>query len=212
MTMEASQLLKDFEAHLSNPEDYLNPSPELKARCLTGVKTLFDCLQNHCRQQQAQKGVKAKKLSSAVPTGPLQELYVEGFDVEQIWEQIQLVNEPMIAHLSKEVEKISQWDIEKLTRERKEKVVVSDSDSDGMADSESDIEGEKNEYFSEGDADSLEESSDGGEEGDTKKAKKAVGERKTVVDDRFFKLAEMEKFLEKVEREQEKQRGIQMLP
>ena len=48
------------------------------------------------------KGGERKRAS--VPTGPLSELYVEGFDVDQIWEQVELVNGPLIAHVTKQVD------------------------------------------------------------------------------------------------------------
>ena len=203
--------LEDFEAHLSKPEDYLNPTPELRARCLAGVKNIFDILQEHCRDVEAAKasssqGSKTRKKSVAL-TGPLPELYVEGFDLDQIWEQIQLVNEPMIAHLTKQVEKICQWDLEQMTSSGGggggNEVTVSDSESDGMDESESDgAEEVEEEHFS-GD----EELGSGEEEGEEIKKRTKLEGRRTVVDDRFFKLAEMEEFLEKVEREQKQEQG-----
>ena len=203
--MEGRKFLEDFEAHLSNPEDYLNPSSELKAHCLAGVKTVFDFLQKHCKEAAAQtvRTSAAGKGGPAIPTGPLSELYVEGFDTDQIWEQIQLVNEPMIAYLSKQVEKISKWDLEKLTggsgMHKAAKIAVSDSDScsDGTGESESD--------FDEGD-DEMDPANE--ETNEVRSKRRGNGEgRRTVVDDKFFKLAEMEQFLEKVEREQQQKQG-----
>ena len=229
MEFEGTKFLEDFEAHLSNPEDYLNPTPELRARCLAGVKTLFDALQKYCRDTNSQANSsihksrvgKTKKLTP-IPTGPLPELYVEGFDVDQIWEQIQLVNEPLLAHLTKQVEKISKWDLQRVTEgsggsghhsRKNEEVAVSDSDSGGVGDLESAGEGEQEEEEAEyedfsgedGDADELESR----EEIKKKEKKRSKeGGRRTVVDDRFFKLAEMEEFLEKVEREQQQRPGL----
>lgn len=201
--MDGRKFLEDFEAHLSTPEDYLNPSAELKSRCLAGVKAVFDFLQKHCRKTRT--SIEGKKAS--VPTGPLSELYVEGFDADQIWEQIQLVNEPMLAYLSKQVDKICQWDLEKLTEggRRKTKVAVSDdseSGSDGMGESESDFDEEEE---VKGD-DEVDPSNEEANKVRGKRRGKSEG-RRTVVDDRFFKLAEMEQFLEKVEREQQQKQG-----
>ena len=212
--MEAKQLLEEFEAHLSTPEDYLNPSPELRSRCLAGVKTIFDFLQKHCREAprtSAAEGKKLKASGSLVPTGPLSELYVEGFDADQIWEQIQLVNEPMLEYLSKQVDKICHWDMKNLTGgdgHKVAKVAVSDSESGsdgGMGESESDLDKGEEEYFDEGDdeRDPSDEETNG-----VQGRRRGKGEgRRTVVDDRFFKLAEMEQFLEKVEREQQQKQG-----
>ena len=211
--MEERQFLEEFEAHLSTPEDYLNPSPELRSRCLAGVKTVFDLLQKHSREMRTSASTGAKMVS--VPTGPLSELYVEGFDTDQIWEQIQLVNEPMLAYLSKQVDMICQWDLDKSTERgrQKAKVAVSNSESGsgGMGELESDIaEGEvvEGEYFDEGD-DEMDPSDEETNEVQGKRKGKSEG-RRTVVDDRFFKLAEMEQFLEKVEREQQQKQGIYM--
>ena len=215
LAMEVRQFLEEFEAHLSTPEDYLNPSPELRSRCLTGVKTVFDLLQKHCHRESPRAGTEGKKASSFIPTGPLSELYVEGFDADQIWEQIQLVNEPMLAYLSKQVEKICQWDVKELAGgdKQKPKVVMSDSesDSDGIGEWESDLdeegEGLEEEYFDEGD----DEMDRNDEESDKVRGKRGRGKegkgRRKVVDDKFFKLAEMEQFLEKVEREQQQKQG-----
>lgn len=220
LAMEGAQFLEEFEAHLSTPEDYLNPSPELRSRCLAGVKTAFDLLQKHCRatdSREARSGAEGKNAARSglgVPTGPLSELYVEGFDADQIWEQIQLVNEPMLAYLSKQVEKICHWDLKKLTQgddRHKMKVALSDSESgsDGMGELESDLDGEgegsEGDYFDEGD----DEMDPGNEETNEIRGKRRGGKgegRRTVVDDRFFKLAEMEQFLEKMEREEQQQK------
>ena len=222
--MEDVKFLDDFKTHLSNPEDYLNPTPELRARCLAGVKTLFDALQKRCRDGAASlpsssvvdekpQRSKAKKLNS-VPTGPLSELYVEGFDIDQIWEQLQLVNEPLIGHLMKQVKKMSKWDFAKVTGSHGSKSKVAgvsdpDSDSDGMDDLESDFKDEEGyEDLSEGEGGDDELESDDEDREDVKKKRsKEGGGRRTVVDDRFFKLAEMEAFLEKVEKEQQKRQG-----
>ena len=212
--MEVKQLLEEFEAHLSTPEDYLNPSAELRSRCLAGVKTIFDFLQKHCREAPRNSAAEGKKLKASgplVPTGPLSELYVEGFDADQIWEQIQLVNEPMLEYLSKQVDKICHWDMKKLTGgdgRKVAKVAVSDSESGsdgGMGESESDLDEGEDEYFDEGD-DERDPSDD--ETNEVRGRRRGKGEgRRTVVDDRFFKLAEMEQFLEIMEKEQQQKQG-----
>ena len=207
--MEGKKFLEDFVAHLSTPEDYLDPSPELRSRCLAGVKTVFDLLQVQCRKSSSTAATKAngaRKKASTVPLGPLSELYVEGFDADQIWEQLQLVNEPMLAYLSKQVDKLSKKGFDKLPKQNANEV-VSESGSDGVGESESDfdegadVEGEySDEEGDELDADHEETSKIRG-----RRRGKNEG-RKTVVDDKFFKLVEMEQFLDKMEREQQQQK------
>ena len=218
--MTASKLLEDLEAHLSKPEDYLHPSSELKSRCLAGLKTAFHLLQNRCRESAvagdaaaaAKSGGKGgERKRASVPTGPLSELYVEGFDVDQIWEQVELVNGPLIAHVTKQVERMSQWDLDKLTggngvhsSKEEEETTVSDSGSNGMGEWESDVDNEEYEYFDDGEE--SESACGGGERGETEGKRERVIGRRSVVDDRFFKLAEMEAFLVKMEKEHDHQR------
>lgn len=83
------KFLNLFRRELSEPEYYLDPRESLRSECLVGVKLLFSCL---------------KQSSSELPTGPLQQLYTAGFDEDQVWEEVQLVNEPAICRLSATVE------------------------------------------------------------------------------------------------------------
>jgi len=39
-------------------------------------------------------------------SGPLQQLFVTGFDAEQIWEELQLQNEPITTYLQKQVDSL----------------------------------------------------------------------------------------------------------
>ena len=80
---------------------------------------------------------------------------------------------------------------------------MSDSGSDGMDEWESDIDNEKDEYFDDGEK--SESACGDGERGETEGRRGRVVGRRSVVDDRFFKLAEMEAFLEKMEKEQDHQ-------
>ena len=54
----------------------------------------------------------AERLSLEVPTGPLNELCIEGFDNEQIWAEIELLNEPALKSLKKQVKKAATWKAE----------------------------------------------------------------------------------------------------
>ena len=105
---------------------------------------------------------------------------------------------------------MSQWDLDKLTggngvpSSNKEETTVSDSGSSGMGEWESDVDNEEEEYFDDGEES---ESACGDEErGETEGRRERVVGRRSAVDDRFFKLAEMEAFLVKMEKEQDHQR------
>ena len=104
---------------------------------------------------------------------------------------------------------MSQWDLDKLTggngvcSNKEEETTVSDSGSDGMDECESDMDNEEDEYFDDGEE--SESACGDGERGETEGRRGRVVGRRSVVDDRFFKLAEMEAFLEKIEKEQDHQ-------
>lgn len=78
-----------FRRELSEPEYYLDPRESLQSECLAGVKLLFNAL---------------KRSGSELPTGPLQQLYTAGFDEDQVWEEVQLTNEPAMRRLCANVE------------------------------------------------------------------------------------------------------------
>lgn len=81
----AERLLESFKEELNEPERYLDPSEALRAGCLAGVECLFGCLKRSC--------------GGSLPTGPLERLYTEHFDEEQVWEEVQLANEPALRRL-----------------------------------------------------------------------------------------------------------------
>ena len=87
------RLLQQFEVHLSCPEQYLSGSNELKINCLELNQELF----SHCN-------------SGRFPAGPLSALHTKGFDNDQVWEQIQLLNQPTMKYAkkrSKEIGKVT---------------------------------------------------------------------------------------------------------
>lgn len=157
-------------------------------------------------------------------TGSLPELYIEGFEEEQIWQQLELHNEPCFNILMKNVAKLLSGQNKKLTF-IKDVVQTPDNEED-----EEEEEEEKEDERKEGDkaSDDVSELSFGDDsdheneddwdsdgyddlklddyrvldEERGEKSKKTQREekfRKTEVDDQFFKVGEMEKFLEKEE-------------
>ena len=81
---DAKRFLSVFRKELSQPEFYLESNEALKMKCLAGVKVLFTY---------------AKRSGGALPTGPLQQLYTADFDEDQVWEEVQLTNEPAVSSL-----------------------------------------------------------------------------------------------------------------
>lgn len=130
------------------------------------------------------------KKSNALP-----ELIVENFDLEQIWQQIELQNEEV---LDRNITQISRVltnknllfkDIE-LPDDISEEAEMPEEKSEESAESEEEIEKEQID-FSES-----EEDVDKSTSGEALQRK----ERKSIVDDDFFKLEEMEEFLNKEEK------------
>ena len=193
------RLLADFKLHLSSPEAYSHPTEELKSRNLEALKSLFRIYKNLCAGELGN----LEKLPGCrhVDTGPLSELYTEGLDNDQIWEQIQLVNRPVLRALTGVMadasRKYDRGEFRLLAHScEPEKELSEEGEGD---EGEEDVEEE-----GESEGDEIESHFSGeDEEGDGEEGGKVMG-KKSVVDDRFFKLSEMEKFLEEAEREESK--------
>lgn len=190
----------------------VQPASNDKFKAIT--KDLYDSLNSNCALQGL--------------TGSLPELYVEGFDEEQVWQQLELHNEPSFRILMKNVAKLLTGKDKKLTFYKVE--VQADSEDereieDGEEHESSDEEDKESELSDlqiPGETDEDEDDSDLDETGDLKldeyrvldeereerpsrNRDKPMGKiRKTEVDDQFFKVGEMEKFLEQEEAEKPK--------
>eukprot|EP00041_Stephanoeca_diplocostata_P022688 m.543521 g.543521 ORF g.543521 m.543521 type:complete len:667 (-) comp22129_c2_seq1:676-2676(-) len=80
---------EDLVLLASNPARFLEPQETDRVQVLSSLQAIFGQV----------------KLVEPSPS-PLEKLLVDGFDVEQIWEQIQLVNTPLLAHVAKDVSRI----------------------------------------------------------------------------------------------------------
>ncbi|XP_017515376.3 U3 small nucleolar ribonucleoprotein protein MPP10 [Manis javanica] len=167
-----------------------------------------------------------------VQGSPLQKLVINRFDDEQIWQQLELQNEPVLQYLQNAVsETVKDKDISLLPEGEEQECEEdgSETEADGPADLERDLEEEevphrsvsgpkgderakgsdkfglrRSPVFSDEDSDldfdisKLEQQS--------KVQSKVPGKprEKSIVDDKFFKLSEMETFLENIEKEEQK--------
>lgn len=178
--VKALQLLKATE-----PPLYLTPSPELSKAARLASEYLF------------------ASLNPYAPKSPFSHLLIEGFDAEQIWQQIDLQNQPLLSSLRRQVRNFEKnpKEIEKqfnLDRDSGEEVNlkedekiretdVGESESEGLDDDEleddsDDEEGEE------------EEGEENGEE-DEKEMENEDGENVNGVEDKFLKIKELEEYL-----------------
>ncbi|KAI9174156.1 hypothetical protein LWI28_012854 [Acer negundo] len=169
---------------LTEPPVWLAPTAELSNAAREASRHLFSFLKSH------------------TPKSPLDQLLVEGFDAEQIWQQIDLLSQPLLSGLNREVKKFEKNpdEIGKMRKvlegERKdfesEKEVVeeeSEDFDDGLDDDDDDDEEEEEEEEEE-EGDEPEPESD--EEGSEEKEEKEI-------EDEFLKINELEQYLEEDE-------------
>ncbi|NXC32827.1 MPP10 protein, partial [Campylorhamphus procurvoides] len=165
------------------------------------------------------------KGNSVVPGGPLKELVIENFDEEQIWQQLELRNSTVLDFFKKSIARDAKDEgLCLLSDEEEDGSEAEPSSEEELEDSIMEAEIEQKDVYTKDKTKAKEKQSKLGEsimqkssdedsdidfdiealEQQTKTAKettlKKVG-RKSVVDDKFFKLAEMEAFLEHAEKE-----------
>ncbi|NXB91257.1 MPP10 protein, partial [Vidua chalybeata] len=198
-------------AAAARPECFLSVQDGLAADFRAMTKTLYDL----------------NKGSSIVRGGPLKELVIEKFDEEQIWQQLELQNNAVLDFFKKSItrdaededlcllsdqeedgsdaETSSDKELEDNIMEAEpEQMNVCTKDKDKTKAKEKQIKLRENimQKYSDEDSDidfdieALEQQAKTAKE--TTLRKKG---RKSVVDDKFFKLAEMEAFLEHAEKE-----------
>lgn len=178
--VEALRRLKATE-----PPLFLAPNPALSEAARTASQYLFS------------------SLNPFSPKSPLDQLLVDGFDAEQIWQQIDLQTQPLLSTLRRRVkqlvenpEEISQLKVPSEGGNKKEENILDEweEESDGF-DEELDEEEEEDEddEVKEGEGEEEEEETeDEEEEGED-------NEEGGVIEDKFFKIDELTKYLEKEE-------------
>ncbi|KAL6007052.1 hypothetical protein ACLOJK_032548 [Asimina triloba] len=188
--MEALHCLKS-----TSPPLFLSPSPSLSQTARSASLYLFSALLPSC------------------PKSPFDRLLVDGFDAEQIWHQIDLQTKPLVANLRRDVKRLEANPGEIMqavsgksvgSAKREEKRVLEedagedsrgeeDDEGEGSDEGDEDIAGfgEENGEFDEEDEEEEEE------EGDDDEERNEGGGR--GVEDKFFKIKELEEFLERDE-------------
>ncbi|XP_059679901.1 U3 small nucleolar ribonucleoprotein protein MPP10 [Gavia stellata] len=202
--------LRVVGAAAARPERFLSVQDGLAADFRALTKTLYDL---------------NKALGSNIVRGsPLKELVIENFDEEQIWQQLELQNNAVLDFFKKSIARDAKDDHLCLLSDQEEDGSDAETSSNReLEDNIMEAETEQNVYtkdetkakkkqsklresimqkYSDEDSDidfdieALEQQAETAKETTLKK----MG-RKSIVDDKFFKLAEMEAFLEQAEKE-----------
>ncbi|XP_066273247.1 U3 small nucleolar ribonucleoprotein protein MPP10-like [Branchiostoma lanceolatum] len=193
----------------SKLENFLSAQPDVAATFKSTTKQLYDF-------------VKQSETKTNPLKGPLAELIVSNFDDEQIWQEVELQNDPLLKRLVKDVAKI---------KRRPQTVSLLPEPESSSEEEEEDVDGEELNEFEdklnertfedENDEDGSEEGSDLDFDIDAFEAKTkqkrsasqaklrkttATKKRKTEVDDKFFSLADMEEFLVQEDEREERRR------
>ncbi|KAM9311868.1 U3 small nucleolar ribonucleoprotein MPP10 [Gastrophryne carolinensis] len=210
MAVELWQRIGVLEAVSEHPEQLLSVQEELASKFSSLTKALYDL----------------HKSNAALPVGsPLTELVVDNFDEEQIWQQLELQNQAVLQHFTKSVSqavKAQDLYILQLSEDEGEESKSADEEGPGSeVEPEDDVSNQQSKGPSRGPAivknakrppagELSDEDSDMDFDIDklekqTKRnqSKKPLTRpaRTSIVDDRFFRLSEMEAFLEAAEKE-----------
>uniref|UniRef100_A0A8C9QGL5 U3 small nucleolar ribonucleoprotein protein MPP10 n=1 Tax=Spermophilus dauricus TaxID=99837 RepID=A0A8C9QGL5_SPEDA len=163
---------------------------------------------------------------------PLQKLVINNFDDEQIWQQLELQNEPVLQYFQKavsetikneditllpknkeqdceengsEMEADNQENLEDLEEEEKVSDVGDDDPKAGeKPKNSSKFDQRKSSVFSDEDSDLDFDISKLEQQSKVQNKLPEKSREKSIVDDKFFKLSEMETFLENIEKEEQK--------
>lgn len=212
-------LLSRFERTSEYPETYLKPPSSLEKDTKATVKDIFD----FCKKDEPNS---SRSLAS---TCPLQELLVDDFDIEQIWQEIELQNTPLL-HLGKKDIQIIKQEAEKISlclayarsKDLVEGNQLVDMQSETISDNingfvEHGNESDSDDYSSgkESGLENSDEETDNNYDKNTndrkevnttskQKGKQKPSAKKSQVDDKFFKLSDMLQFLDKEDRKFER--------
>uniref|UniRef100_A0A1A7WY93 U3 small nucleolar ribonucleoprotein protein MPP10 n=1 Tax=Iconisemion striatum TaxID=60296 RepID=A0A1A7WY93_9TELE len=203
--------VKKINVNTAQPENFLSLQDGAAADFTSLTKTLYDL---HKSQEPPDcKG------------SPLAQLIVDNFDEEQIWQELELQNEAVLTYFTKSIEGALSDEIltllseEEVEEEEDEK--SGDEEEEGMNKDENLIEPPPR--LQKKKAVEAEYGSEGGSEDDSdidfdvdaleKREKKAASARAgsktkmvpSEVDDKFFKLSEMESFLDEMDKREGKE-------
>ncbi|KAM0979531.1 hypothetical protein ACFX13_015655 [Malus domestica] len=177
----------------TEPTQLLAPSPMLSQTARAALQSLFSSIRPF------------------TPKSPFDQLLVDGFDAEQIWQQIDLQSQPLISTLRRDLKQLEKNPDEiktlKVVVQGEEKVLEAgnqglkaeiggfDEELDGFDDDGDDEEAEEEEEEDEG-SESEEVDREDDEE---REESESEGEGNNAIEDGFFKIKDLKKSLEESE-------------
>ncbi|XP_015180787.1 PREDICTED: U3 small nucleolar ribonucleoprotein protein MPP10 [Polistes dominula] len=183
MTMTEPEILNNvitvIDGNTRNYEEFLSIQNVVSVKIKNATKQLYDFTKEQTKRN----------------TDALPELLIDGFDEEQIWQQLELQNEGELTHFLNNVPKLLAGKKTLTLPISPTKPELTESkDEDAKAESISSVDQEKEEEEKEEEEEL---------KSNLKKAKKAKRHhKKSIVDDKFFKLQELDEYLTKEERKE----------
>lgn len=165
----------------TDPPLWLTPSASLSDSARKASQHLFSCLKPH------------------VPKSPFDHLLVDEFDSEQIWQQIDILSQPLLSSLRRQVKHFENHPEEiGFVLEKKGNEVSQEAAEEKKGEEL----GEFDEYemdLDEFDDEDGEEEEGGGKSGSEEDEDEEIGEEKEGIEDKFLKISELEEYLEEDE-------------
>uniref|UniRef100_A0A096LVV7 U3 small nucleolar ribonucleoprotein protein MPP10 n=1 Tax=Poecilia formosa TaxID=48698 RepID=A0A096LVV7_POEFO len=193
--------VKIINDNTAQPENFLSLQDGPAAEFTSLTKTLYDL----------QKSVEPAGCKGS----PLPQLVVDNFDEEQIWQELEIQNNAVMKHFKNAVDETL---IKTLLKEDTEEEDENEEEAEGETDDENDTEQPsklRNKKAAEAQSDSEEDSDidfdvDALEKREKQKKQGVRNDSRTKVvpsevDDRFFKLSEMESFLDEMDKREGKE-------
>ncbi|PRW59087.1 U3 small nucleolar ribonucleo MPP10-like isoform X1 [Chlorella sorokiniana] len=136
----------------SDPGAFLQPAPELASLAKSAAKALYDYQAAVDSSAAAAGGAGAAAAAAAAGPGALPELYIDGFDAEQIWLQLELAAAPALKRARKLLRKVGQ-EPQLLTPETEEAIDDLLEGADGSSEDDLSASGDEFEDEEEGSED-----------------------------------------------------------
>lgn len=182
--MDASVIGSFRKKVMSMPEVFFTPSEQVANEIKVFAKHAYDCT--------------SKFQSKQSRADPLEELYVDGFDADQIWEQLRLLNDPLVTEMTQRIRTFHKNPDDILLFPSDKLVVKSEKGKEAKTNEvekkSSDVSDNGGEGDKKLDNDSVDDSDDGNEVETVKKKKRK--KPRDVAEDGFFDWDEMDKAAE----------------